>query len=186
MEWLCTNTEHPSTAEISQQTKVTGALIEREGRGFTGHTQIKADEETLHLLSIEDAEVHRRVRLDAPHEPARRLGERGAQVFHGRHEVARDGPSRQGLHAHRGRGFFLRGGGKKSRVSSGGKWVHNRGKTAGSSRPTTLTLSKGRHTGVGEQTKTERSACQLHQPHFRIRTTGSRRPDVSRFQHYRF
>lgn len=51
--------------------------------------------EILHSLSVENAEVHGGVRLHAAHEAARGLGECGAEVLHGHHEVASHGLSRQ-------------------------------------------------------------------------------------------
>lgn len=42
-----------------------------------------------HSLAIEHAEVHGSVGLDAPHEPAHRRSERGAEIRHGGHEVPR-------------------------------------------------------------------------------------------------
>ena len=46
-------------------------------------------------LAVEDPEVHRGVGLDAADEVARCGGEGRAQIVHGRHEIACDGPLRQ-------------------------------------------------------------------------------------------
>ena len=60
---------------------------------------------TRYSLAVEDAKIHGGVGLDATNEPARRRCQRGAEVLHGGHKVARNGPpSKQGLLERRGGG----------------------------------------------------------------------------------